>query len=206
MAKGFSFILAAVVMVMMLVFGMLSLSSAAAGLRQARKAADEQSAYYELDTRGERLRALCDSAAAGAWSDAGDFTAHRASGSALPADLDAALRQEVLSARDTAALRRGMFLYYFVRRLRAEHFDTAYTCAVDAAQLGRLAAGQAGLSPVTVDAALTGTLNPHDTLHVTLVCRFGSDGVPSVAANRWQAAVSGLEITSSRTVRLWNGT
>lgn len=206
LAKGFSFLLATVVMVMMLVFGLLSLSSAGAGLRLAQKAADTQKAYYELDTRGENLLAACGDAAADAWNDAGAFAAKASAGAALPSDFDPSLKKAALSAfPNKPALRRGIFYYFLDKRLRSLKTGEKLSCAVDRQALAKVFLGNTGVSAETAASALTGRLNPRETLQVAFSFRFGPDGVPRAAPVRWQAAVSGLEVSSAQGISVWNG-
>ena len=57
-------------MVVMLVFGLLSVSGSGADLRLAQKASESQKIYYGLDSDGENLMAFCSGAAASAWDEA----------------------------------------------------------------------------------------------------------------------------------------
>lgn len=203
MTKGFSFVLVTAVMVVMLVFGLLSLSGAGADLRQAKKAAETQEAYYGLDARGEQFLADCSGAAAEAWDDAGAFVLRR--NVSVPEDLYPALEAALRSAgTNKTALRRGMFIYYLQKRIVLSKAAAGCTCQVDQAALRKVLAGGTDNSPVQVALTLKSSLNPRDSLQVTLGCRFTTARAPQMTILRWQAAVSGLDATSSH-LGVWDG-
>ncbi|MDR3645516.1 MAG: hypothetical protein P4M02_10625 [Clostridia bacterium] len=211
MAKGFSFVLVTVVMVMMLVFGLLSLSSAGADLRLSQKATTAQQVYYELDTQGEQLTAACGGASAGAWSDAGCFISQRRYEQALPADFYECLRplaakaKVASSAEALAKLKSGVFYYFLEKQLKAMTFDAGFTCLVNQELLQNALGGHGSGHLATVNSTVKSSLDPKTTLSITLACDFTGSGVPAFEATRWQTSVSGLEISSDSSIKVWNG-
>lgn len=68
LVRGFSLILVTVVMIVMLVFGLLSVSSAGADYRLSTRASESQKIYYDLDASGEDTMAFCSDACEKAWA------------------------------------------------------------------------------------------------------------------------------------------
>lgn len=98
MAKGFSFVLVSVVMVMMTVFGMLSLSGAQADYRLSQRSAAAQTAYYGMDSAETKLLAGCEAACSAAGKDA-----QAAGGAAASEEAYFASLNKRLSALDAKA-------------------------------------------------------------------------------------------------------
>jgi hypothetical protein len=212
-AKGFSFVLVTVVMVMMLVFGLLSLSSSGADLRLSRKAAAAQQIYYGLDSSGEQLSAACNGAAAAAEGYAAAFISDKQYLKPLPSDFYNALLplvNEVKSSpggSSSALLERGVFFYDLEKQLGGIKGNYGLSFKVDQKALaGALAGKGAGAHIAYVYSTIRSSINPADSLNITLVCDFGGlSATPAFSAAQWESAVSGLEVGSGQKINVWDG-
>lgn len=213
MAKGFSFVLVTVVMIMMLVFGMLSLSSASADKRLSEKAVSAQETYYGLDSRGEELLAACGNAAANAQAAAESFMSQKRYAQTLPEDFFACL-QPLASSPGAAGsdsyrkLERGVMFYELEKQLSSVAGDFTISYQVDQSALKSALSADDGSSAViaTIYASIVSTESPNYSLNVSLACRFGTlDNMPSFETTQWQSNVSGLELSSSSSVHLFTG-
>lgn len=209
MAKGFSFVLVTVVMIMMMVFGMLSLSSTKADLRLSEKAASAQQTYYGMDADGERLYSDCNGAASAAWSQAKTF-AGGTSARTLPDDLYSCLiplAGRTDSAQSSLFL-RGVFFYELDRQLAGTAKSDGFSYRIDADALSRaVRSGESDIPVAYVTATVTSKLSPNNSLRIALVCDFGSgSSVPSFRKTQWESSVSAPTVSDSgQTVHVWGG-
>ena len=213
MAKGFSFVLVTVVMVMMLVFGLLSFSSAAADLRLSQKAAVAQQVYYALDSEGEQLYASCEGAAASSSAYADAYISGKQYMQVQPEDFYPSLTPLVASVKlspggnDSALLKRGIFFYDLEKQLEQIKGSYNLSYKLDQSALGAALGGHGGDEPVAfVYATITSKSSPGNTLSITLVCDFGDlQTAPSFRVTEWESAVSGLTINTSQKINVWDG-
>jgi len=212
-AKGFSFVLVTVVMVMMMVFGLLSLTSAGADMRLSKKAAATQQVYYELDSKGERLYASCADVAASAAGSANTFMGDKLYNGSLPDDFYTCLLPLVSEVKNApngdgyALLKRGVFFYYLEKQLNNVKGDYNLSYKVDTDALGNaISSRNAGAHVAYVYSTINSELSSNNSLTITLVCDYGdAAGRPAFKAAAWKTAVSGLEISSSSKINVWNG-
>lgn len=210
MAKGFSFVLVTVVMIMMMVFGMLSLSSTKADLRLSRKAVSAQQVYYGMDTDGERLYSDCSGAAAAAWSLSETFAGGNPSLRALPADFYSCLIPLAgkPDASESPLFLRGVFFYELGKQLAGPAKTDGFSYRIDTDALSRaVRTGDADIPVAYVTASVPSRLSPDNSLQITLVCRFGSgETAPSFRKTRWEASVSAPAASDGgQTVHVWGG-
>lgn len=207
-AKGFSFVLVSVVMVMMTVFGLLSLTSARADLRLSQKAAAAQQVYYEMDSRAERLYAACRNASAAAGRESAAFVTDGLYRRTLPDDFYPCLRPLAQSAAggaegEKARLQRGVYFYELEKQLRGV---PSISVSVDQSALGAALAGTGTQGAVvTVRYTVRSARAANNSLSVVLVCPYGGASVPEFTVTKWASAVSGLTVGGSSHVNVWSG-
>ncbi|MDR3645411.1 MAG: hypothetical protein P4M02_10100 [Clostridia bacterium] len=212
-AKGFSFVLVTVVMVMMMVFGLLSLTSAGADMRLSQKASITQQVYYELDAKGEQLYAACAGAAGQAALSADAFMDGKLYNGALPDDFYTCLLPLVSKVKSApngdgyAPLKRGVFFYYLEKQLDNVKGDYNLSYKVDTDALSAAISTQNPAAPVAyVYSTIDSRLAENNSLGITLICDYGGTAAaPAFKTAAWKTAVSGLEISSSSKVNVWNG-
>lgn len=213
-AKGFSFVLVTVVMVMMVVFGLLSLSSSSADLRLAQKAASTQQIYYQLDSSGQLLAAACGGAAAQSSVYASSFMANRQYTGTLPADFYKCLLPlvtEVNANPGSSAnllLQRGVFFYELEKQLDNLEGNYHFTCSVDQNALSEALRGQSGGSTQVayIYSTITSSISSNYSIKIILVCDFGDlSSTPVFMPKQWESAVSIPEINSNPKINVWNG-
>lgn len=210
MAKGFSFVLVTVVMIMMMVFGMLSLSSTKADLRLSEKAASAQQVYYGMDTDGERLYSDCNGAASAAWLQAEMFAGDSQTTRTLPGDFYSFLIPLAgrTDAAESSLFQRGVFFYELDKQLAATAKNDGFSYRIDADALSRaVRSGDADIPVAYVAATIPGKLSPDNSLRIALVCDFGSGGsAPSFRKTQWESSVSAPAVSDSgQTVHVWGG-
>lgn len=201
MAKGFSFVLVTVVMIVMLVFGLLSLSSSAANMRLANKSANAQTTYYDVDAKGEKLVEQCAQAAKKAKQTAADFIANKGYAAKLPDDLYAGLKalcakaQTDSDARQT--LEKGMFFYYLNDELK----KAGLTATLNQSALEKSLTGDGVV--LTVDSTLKSELDPRCSLHVVLT--YSAAGIPDSKRATWVYTVQTPEADGNDHLNVWQG-
>jgi len=209
MAKGFSFILVSVVMTVMMIFGMLTLSGANAGLRLSQKAADTQRTYYRLDSRAETSLSECENAAgkAGGKADAfmsgggyrqppPDFYASRSSlAAAVSASPDP-------TGSNYKLLRRAAFIYYLEKELASVN---GVKISLPDSVINSLASGSNPAGELLTVSSSFGEDGANITLNVTLACLSQSlDTTPRFSVKEWKAGVAGEEMIPSH-IDVWEG-
>ena len=199
-------------MVMMMVFGLLSLSSAKADLRLSQKAVTAQKVYYELDGKGERLNAACAAAAASAQKKAGVFMSEKLYSDTLPDDFFSCLTPLIgrVQSGDNSAyetLSRGVFFYYLQQQLESIRGDYNLSYKVDTGALqDAIVSGNADARVACVYSVIHSTQAENNSLNITLVCAYGTAlSSPSFRAEAWETNVSGLEISGSSHINVWAG-
>ena len=214
MAKGFSFVLVTVVMIVMMVFGLLSLSTAGADFRLSQKNAQAQTIYYGLDNSGERLRAESEAAIDFAAAQADDFMVQKKYYNVLPVNFFSCLLplvNQVKAAPDTsgaayAQLKRGVFFFYLESRLASiKGYGVSYK--VDTAALAAVTSGTnvRETEIASVYSTITSSINNRYTLNIFLQCPYGENVTPDFKIKKWAEAVSGNDIVEGSNNNLWSG-
>ena len=214
MAKGFSFVLVTVVMIVMMVFGLLSLSTAGADFRLSQKNAQAQTIYYGLDSSGERLYAESEAAIDFAAVQADDFMVQKKYYNVLPVNFFSCLLPLVNQVKETpdttgaayAQLKRGVFFFYLESKLASiKGYGVSYK--VDTAALATVIGGTNVKETVIASlySTITSSINSRYTLNIFLQCPYGENTTPDFKVQKWAEAVNGNNIVEGSNNNLWSG-
>ena len=205
--------LVSVVMVMMMVFGMLSLSSASADLRLSQKAAAAQTTYYAVDTSATKLAGGCSQASKSAWTEAQTFVKDKKYLTSQPKTMLAGVSALIDAAKanpgaNDAELTRGVYFCMLAEKLDAIKSDASIgmnsvTYKIDDAALAAGIQNGGTAVVVTVTASVTGGEKKNNNLDVTLTCAGPTDSAPAFKATTWKASVSGLEIDENQKIKVF---